>query len=290
MWVDLTEPTREQVAFYKGRFGLDDLAIDDCMSSRQRPKLDQFAEHALLVLKTVRIPDDSGTPEVGDAFIFFSDSFVLTVSRGADHLITGAHRELGHSFDDVDGGTTAIVHHVVDLLVDQYLNVSARIVADVSKIEDSVFDDDEPASSQDIYKVKREIIELRRAVQPLIEPLTLLKTGSLRFIDPTFTFKFADVRDHLLKVMDEIDAMERVMDAALQANLALISVKQNEDMRKISAWVGIAALPTMVAGVYGMNFDYMPETGAKFGYFVVVGVMIGGCFGLFRVFRRNKWL
>jgi magnesium transporter len=187
-------------------------------------------------------------------------------------------------------GPTAVVHELVDRLVDRYLTVAQRIVADVGVIEDAVFDDDIPAKSHDMYRVKREIIELRRAVQPLLEPLTSLASGNVRHIDSSFKFNFSDVRDHFLKVTDEIDAMERVMDAALQANLALMAVKQNEDMRKISAWVGIAAVPTMIAGIYGMNFDNMPELTTRFGYFVVVSVMGVVCVTLFRAFRRNKWL
>jgi magnesium transporter len=164
------------------------------------------------------------------------------------------------------------------------------VAADVRAIEDAVFDDEVPAQPHEMYAVKRELIEFRRAAAPLLEPLTRLANGSVRHVDNEFRFYFSDIRDHLMRVLDQVDALDRIMEAALQANLALISVQQNEDMRKISAWVGIAAVPTMIAGVYGMNFDYMPELGAKWGYFVIVGLMGTISVLLYRAFKRNNWL
>ncbi len=183
-----------------------------------------------------------------------------------------------------------ILHEIVDRLVDQYLTVADRIAADVSDIEDSVFDYDIPAVPQAMYAVKRELIEFRRAAAPLLDPLTRLASGSISHVDERLRFDFSDVRDHLLRVLDQVDALDRILDAALQANLSLISVKQNADMRKISAWVGIAAVPTMIAGVYGMTFENIPELTTDWGYFVVLGLMTTICIGLYRAFRKNTWL
>jgi len=161
---------------------------------------------------------------------------------------------------------------------------------DVEQLEDSVFDDEVPSPASRLYFVKREVIEFRRAVLPLVAPLTKLAEGEVRNIDPKYAARFADVRDHLLKVIDEIEFMNDLIDAALHANAALIQVNQNGDMRKISAWVGIGAVPTMVAGIYGMNFEHMPELGWKFGYPLVLLVLAVVCGQLFRTFRRNRWL
>jgi magnesium transporter len=141
-----------------------------------------------------------------------------------------------------------------------------------------------------MYFVKRELIEFRRAVHPLVQPLDKLAAGSVPYINPESAFLFSDVRDHLLKVIDEVDALDALMDAALHANLALIQVQQNADMRKISAYVGIGAVPTMIAGIYGMNFDNMPELQWEYGYFIVVGFLGVVSLVLFRLFRRNRWL
>lgn len=289
-WIDLVDPARGDLAALKTRFGLENLAIDDALSVRQRPKLDEFDSHGLLVLKTVSFTEQDLTPHIGEVFVFFASDFVVTATRGPENPVERARRTLAVPNDPAAPGTTAIVHTILDELVDQYLTVISRIATDVRDIEDAVFDDDVPADSQDMYRVKREIIEIRRAVQPLVGPLTTLASGTARHIDQSYRYEFSDVRDHLLKVMDEIDVMERIMDAALQANLSLMTVQQNEDMRKISAWVGIAAVPTMVAGIYGMNFEHMPELGTRFGYFVVLGIVTSTCLLLFRAFRKNNWL
>ena len=138
--------------------------------------------------------------------------------------------------------------------------------------------------------MKRELIEFRRAVLPLVQPIEMLASGKVRNIDPESASLFSDVRDHLLKVIDEVESMNELMNAALQANSALIQTQQNSDMRKISAYVGIGAVPTMVAGIYGMNFKYLPELEWRYGYFVVVGALVLVCGVLFRLFHKYNWL
>ena len=199
-------------------------------------------------------------------------------------------RDLEARPDRLSLGPTAVVHEIIDRLVDQYLAVANKIADDVRDIEDAVFDDEVPAVPHEMYAVKRELIEFRRAAAPLLEPLTRLASGKVRHINEDFRFYFSDIRDHLMRVLDQIDALDRIMEAALQANIALISVKQNEDMRKISAWVGIAAVPTMIAGIYGMNFDYIPELKWHYGYFFVWTLILGVCGGLYLRFRRIGWL
>jgi magnesium transporter len=127
-------------------------------------------------------------------------------------------------------------------------------------------------------------------VWPLVEPLDRLAKGAVPFVSTDSALLFGDVRDHLLKVIDEVDTLNALMDAALHANLALIQVKQNEDMRKISSWIAIGAVPTMIAGIYGMNFKHMPELETQYGYYVVVGLLAVVSYGLFRLFRKNEWL
>jgi magnesium transporter len=168
--------------------------------------------------------------------------------------------------------------------------VAWNLQEDVESLEDMVFDDEIPAPSARLYTVKRELLEFRRAVYPLIEPLNRLASSEVSHIDAQFAPQFADVHDHLMKVIDDVNTMNDLMEAALHANLALIQVQQNVDMRKISAWVGIGAVPTMVAGIYGMNFDNLPELHWKYGYYVVLGALAAISAGLFRVFRRNNWL
>jgi magnesium transporter len=289
-WVGILDPTWLELEDYQHHFHFNDLALEDAVSHHQRPKIDNFADHCFMVLRTVDYRQLSRTLYVGDVCIFFSDKTVVTVRHGEAMPLTTIRADLESHPGRLAIGPTAVVHEILDRLVDQYVETSRHVANDVRRLEDEVFNDETPAPSREMYATKRELIDFRRAVVPLVGPLDLIISGQAKYVDPSFTFKFSDVRDHLLKVIDEIDSMERLIDAAIQANLALISVKQNSDMRKISAWVGIAAVPTMLAGIYGMNFENMPELQTKWGYFVVMLVMVAACSGLFRMFRRNDWL
>ena len=289
-WVGLHDATEPELSALQAEFGLDELAVEDALSTHQRAKLDQFRDHSFLVMKTITRNEGDGDLSVGDVCIFFSDTAVITVRHGEAMPLATIRRDLEARPDRLSKGSTTVVHEIVDRLVDQYLSVANGLLDDVSEIEDSVFDDEVPAPAAQIYAIKRKLIEFRRSTLPLLDPLTRLASGNVRYVAPGFELLFSDVKDHLLRVMDEIDSMDRIVDSAMQANLGLIGVKQNEDMRKISAWVGIAAVPTMIAGIYGMNFDNMPELHRDYGYFIVIGFMATVSAVLFRLFRRFDWL
>jgi magnesium transporter len=289
-WTGLLDPSRRELLDKVEHFRFNDFALEDAVTTHQRPKIDQFAEHTFIVVRTVAYVGPGRPLNIGDLCLFVTDSSIVSVRHGAAMPLATIRADLQSRPERLAKGPTAVVHEIIDRLVDQYIDVGDRIARDVRAIEDSVFDDDVPAVPQELYAVKRELIEFRRAVAPMLEPLTELASGSVAHVDSGFRFDFSDVRDHLLRVLDQVEALDRIMDAALQANLALITVKQNEDMRKISAWAGMAAVPTMIAGVYGMNFENMPELRSEWGYFVVVGLMAGITLSLHRLFRRNKWL
>ena len=290
VWIGLSEARPAELERLAEDFSLDPLAVEDTLSGKQRPKLDEYSGQTFLLLKTVAYDPRSERVVLGDVSLYVSPMYVIAVRHGEALPLKSVRAQLEANPKKLADGSTSVVHEVVDRLVDQYMDVSAHLLEDVEQLEDSVFDDEVPSPASRLYFVKREVIEFRRAVLPLVAPLTKLAEGKVRYIDPKYSARFADVRDHLLKVMDEIEFMNDLIDAALHANAALIQVNQNEDMRKISAWVGIGAVPTMVAGIYGMNFEHMPELGWKFGYpLVLVGLTIV-CGQLFRTFRRNRWL
>jgi magnesium transporter len=290
VWVGLSEARPAELERLAEDYSLDPLAVEDTLSGKQRPKLDEYSGQTFLLLKTVAYDPRSERVVLGDVSLYVSPMYVIAVRHGEALPLKSVRAQLEANPKKLADGSTSVVHEVVDRLVDQYMDVSAHLLEDVEQLEDSVFDDEVPSPASRLYFVKREVIEFRRAVLPLVAPLTKLAEGKVRYIDPKYSARFADVRDHLLKVMDEIEFMNDLIDAALHANAALIQVNQNEDMRKISAWVGIGAVPTMVAGIYGMNFEHMPELGWKFGYpLVLVGLTIV-CGQLFRTFRRNRWL
>ncbi len=289
-WIGLIDPTEEELKIFQNRFHLNPLAVEDALSGKQRPKLDNYDEHSVLVLKTIKYDITTERVVLGDMTIMFSSNFVLTVRHGEAMPLHSIRADLENHPTKLAGGSTAVLHELVDRLVDQYVNVCAHLAEDVDQIEDSVFDDEVPAAATQLYFVKRELIEFRRAVLPLVQPIEMLASGKVRNINPDSAQLFSDVRDHLLKVIDEVESMNELMNAALHANSALIQTQQNSDMRKISAYVGIGAVPTMVAGIYGMNFKYLPELQWRYGYFVVVGTLVLVCGVLFRLFHKYNWL
>lgn len=289
-WIGLVDASEAELQKYQRRFHLNNLAIEDAASDEQRTKLDIYPEHMYLVLKTIAYDLNTERIVVGDIAIFLSTEFILTVRHGEAIALRSIRADLENHPERLVGGPTAVLHEIVDRLVDQYINVCARIAKDVEEIEDTVFDDEQPASASQLYFVKREIIEFRRTIFPLIKPIELLAAGKVTHCNASLAPLFSDVRDHLLKVIDEVELMDELIETALHANSSLIQVQQNTDMRKISAWIGIGAVPTMVAGIYGMNFDHMPELRWRYGYFIVVGLLVVVCSTLFRLFRKNRWL
>ncbi|MEI6199691.1 MAG: magnesium and cobalt transport protein CorA [Actinomycetota bacterium] len=289
-WVGLLDPKVDEIQEYQKKFSLHSLAVEDAVMGRQRPKLDVYPRHSFLILKTVMFDLGTSRIVVGDIGVFINEKFVVIVRHGDAIPMRSIRADLEQHPDRLKEGSTAVLHEVLDRLVDQYVDVAWNLQEDVESLEDMVFDDEVPAPSARLYTVKRELLEFRRAVYPLIEPLNRLASSEVPHIDAQFAPQFADVRDHLMKVIDDVNTMNDLMEAALHANLALIQVQQNVDMRKISAWVGIGAVPTMVAGIYGMNFENLPELQWKYGYYVVLGVLGAVSAGLFRVFRRNNWL
>lgn len=289
-WVGLIDPSEPELKLFQNRFRLNPLAVEDALSNKQRPKLDTYHEHSVLLLKTINYDVATEKLLVGDLTIMFSADFVLTVRHGEAMPLRTIRADLENHPERLATGPTEVVHELVDRLVDQYVSVCSHLAEDVDRIEDSVFDDENPTSATRLYFVKRELIEFRRAALPLVQPIELFASGKVRNINPDSASLFADVRDHLLKVIDEVESMNELMNAALHANSALIQTQQNSDMRKISAYVGIGAVPTMIAGIYGMNFKYLPELEWRYGYFVVIGalVLISGV--LFRLFHKYEWL
>jgi magnesium transporter len=281
-----------------GEFELPALAIEDAVKAHQRPKLEVYGDVCFIVLRPVAYVDSEELVEVGEIALFFGEHFVVSVRHGRSTLLTQVRTELdgGHIPSSLTG-PSAVLHRVADLIVDQYSEVAKAIDDDVAEIEAQVFGEREGDHAERIYKLKREVLEFRRAVLPLVDPMHRLMTGNVPNIDPQARQFFRDVHDHLLRVSDEIERHDRLLSDILQANVARVSVgqnrvsvRQNEDMRKISAWAAIALVPTAIAGVYGMNFENMPELKWHYGYYIVMGVIAVACLALYRAFKRNGWL
>jgi magnesium transporter len=187
-------------------------------------------------------------------------------------------------------GPAAVLWAICDAVVDGYLAVADAVEADVDEVEASVFSPRRTSDAERIYSLKREVLEMRRAILPLKEPIWQFAHGAIPQVGSEAAPFFRDVADHLVRAADQTEALDSLLTSALNAHLARVSVQQNDDMRRISAWVAIAATPTMIAGIYGMNFDYMPELRWHYGYFMVLGLMGVACTTLYFFFRRVGWL
>ncbi len=278
-------------------FDLHPLAVEDAIEAHQRPKVERYGETLFAVFKTVcyveheQLTATSEVVSTGEIMVFVGQDFVITVRHGR-HGSLGPLRE-GLETDPVQlaKGPSAVLHAIADHVVDDFLGVIEAFQADIDHVETEVFA--EHGARVDpgrIYQLKRELLELRRAVVPLGRPLEELATRPARVVEPEIQAYFRDVADHLLRATEQIAAFDELLNSILQAHLARVTVAQNEDMRKITAWAAIIAVPTMVCGVYGMNFDHMPELRWRYGYALVIGVIAVACVALHRGFRRNGWL
>jgi magnesium transporter len=286
VWIGLHEPTMSEFTELAADFDLHPLAVEDAVHAHQRPKLERHLDTLFLVLKTATYVDHEEVVSLGELMVFVGDGFVITVRHGAHGELTAVRDGLEAEPERLRCGPMAVLHAVLDDVVDAYEHVLADVDLDIDQIEEQVFSGDGWDHSQRIFKLKREVVEFRRAVRPLVPAVEAL----VRHAEPAMLDWFRDVHDHVLRDADHLEVIDSLLDGALQANLSQIGVRQNEDMRKISAWVAIAALPTMIAGIYGMNFEHMPELETRYGYFFVLALMAVSCYALYRAFKAREWL
>jgi magnesium transporter len=297
VWLGLHEPTNREFAGVADLFDLHPLAVEDAIEAHQRPKVERYGEMLFAVFKTVCYVEHeelTATSEVvstGEIMVFVGQDFVITVRHGRHGSLGPLREGLESDPAQLAKGPSAVLHAIADHVVDEFLSVIEAVQADIDHVETEVFA--EHGARVDpgrIYQLKRELLELRRAVVPLGRPLEELATRPARVVEPEIQAYFRDVADHLLRATEQIAAFDELLNSILQAHLARVTVAQNEDMRKITAWAAIVAVPTMVCGVYGMNFDHMPELRWRYGYGLVIGVIAVACLSLHRGFRRNGWL
>jgi magnesium transporter len=290
VWVGLHEPSASELERVAAVFDLHPLAVEDAVKAHQRPKLEHYGDDMFLVLKTLWYVDASDEVETGEIAVFVGARYVVTVRHGAGAELAGARKDLEHRAAVLGHGPSAVVYAVCDRVGDKYQEVAEALEIDVDEIERSVFSTERTSDAQRIYLLKRELQEFRRAVGPLREPMSRFAQGGVRGVPGESAPFFRDVLDHVIRVYDQVTALDDLLGDALYAHLARLSLQQNEDMRKISAWVAMAAVPTMVAGIYGMNFTHMPELDEPYGYpAVLIGLLIA-CTALYRFFRRVGWL
>lgn len=300
VWIGLHDPTPQELQQVADAFDLHSLAVEDALHPTQRPKLERYERHTFIVLKTLWYLDDQDAVETGQVAVFIGPDYVITCRQGEGVELAGVRASLEQRAHVLGHGPAAVLYAVCDRVVDGYEAVVAELENDVEEVEESVFSPRRTHDSQRIYVLKRELMEVRRAVHPLRAPVERMTLGGVAWgdgdgPDPALVPEealpfFRDVADHLARVSENVDSLEMLLSAAFEAHLARIQVQQNEDMRKISAWVALAAVSTLVAGIYGMNFDHMPELRWRLGYPGALGLMVLLSALLYRAFKRSGWL
>jgi magnesium transporter len=300
LWLGLREPSADQLADIGETFGLHELAVEDGVKSSQRPKVERYGDMTLVTMRTARyvehdeLTESSEVVETGDVLMFIGEHFVITIRHGDAAKLSPVRSDLEGKRELLARGPWAVAYAVSDMVVDILGEVAAGIEEDIAEVEDMVFsrggDNSRSDRIQRIYQLKRELMEFKRAVLPLQRPLASLAGGQLAEVPTEVRRYFRDVNDHLARAAEQVLYLDDVLNSAMQARLAQVSIDQNNDMRKIAAWAGIAAVWTAVAGVEGMNFDFMPEQHWRIGYPVTFALMVVLSLILYRVFRKSGWL
>ena len=290
VWVGLSSPTREEFDHVVGELNFHPLAVEDAVTAKQRPKIEEYGGLTFFVLKTVFYNEARSEITTGELMCFVDPHFIVIVRHGEGSPLATVRQEIEARADFLTQGPFAVLHAVADRVIDGYITIATELENDVIELENKVFGGTRQTFSQEIYFLKREIIEYRHAIEPLVIPLQKLVSETYQPTPKLLKPFFRDTLDHLQRACEHASGMDSLLSSALQADLAHIQVRQNEDVRRISAWVALAAGPTMIAGIYGMNFDFMPELRWKFSYpLLLLGITSLSGF-LFYKFRKSEWL
>jgi len=289
-WIGLYEPDEAEFDAVRNEYDLHELAVEDAVKAHQRPKLERYDETLFVVLKPAIYDDTSETVEFGEIHLFINDFFAVVVRHRRSSQLVDVRRSLEADVDTLRLGPGSVLHAIIEHVVDNYLVVLDGLELDIAQVEGDVFADSDVVPTERIYRLLRQVINFSQATIPLVEPLDRLSKGSFVGVHSDLREYFRDTHDLLIRVIDRINALRQLLTSILDANLTQVTVRQNNDMRKISAWVAIAAVPTLLAGVWGMNFDSMPELSWNVGYPLAILVMVAISGFLYRRFKASGWL
>jgi magnesium transporter len=291
VWLGLYEPEKEVLRHVQQQFGLHDLAIEDAYNAHQRPKLELYENSLFVVLRTAHLSHSPRQLEFGETHVFVGRNYVVTVRHGSLRSHIGVRQRCESTPHLLAKGPGYVLYALMDFVVDQYLPIVQQIEEEVEELEDTIFSmSDTGEATAQIYQLKRDLLALRRTIAPLVEVCNRLMRFDLSHVPDDTRVYFRDVYDHIVRLNETIDAQRELLTTALEAHLSLMSHAQNEHMKRITAWAAMIAVPTMIAGIYGMNFRHMPELTWTYGYHISILVMIGACAALYVGFKRSGWL
>ena len=290
VWVGVNEPTSTEFDALVKDFEFHPLAVEDAITAKQRPKLETYEGMTFVVFRTTFYEERASQVTTGEILAFIGDHYIVVVRHGEGSPLAGVRNRLEQHSGLLKLGPYAVLHAIMDQVIDAYIAIAAELEKDVIEVEQSVFSDRKAYNSEKIYFLKRELLEFSHAIHPLLVPLQRLAVDFNDIVPDELAPFFRDTLDHLHSAVDIADGLDDLLTSALSADLAHVQVQQNEDMRKITSWVALASTPTMMAGIYGMNFDHMPELRWTFGYPLVLSGMVAVTAFLYYKFKKSGWL
>jgi magnesium transporter len=288
-WIDLYKPTQEEFESVAQELELPSRVIEDAIKPQQRPKVVRYGDSIFVVLKTARYLDEPEKVEFSEAHVLVGKDFVVTIRYEEIPALEEVRRRLEGEPELLHQGPQPILHELMDQIVDDYEPVVEGLGEDIQEVEGEVFGGNAGAS-QRIYELSRELVQFQRAISPLARALERVAESDEYDIDPEVRSYLRDLHDRVLRVKEPTEGFRDMLSDILVVNLTLISVRQNDQTKKISAWAAILIVPTLIAGIYGMNFDYMPELHWTFGYPFALALILSISVGLYAVFKHVEWL
>jgi len=290
VWIGLHEPSEEILAKVKSEFCLHELAIEDAHNAHQRPKAELYGDSLFVVMQTIQLGQNRAI-EFGETHFFVGSNFIVIVRHGPSLTYSNVRLRCESTPHLLSKGQGFVLYAVMDFIVDQYYPVVRELEKDLEEIEEKVFKE-RPSreTTEQIYLLKRELLEVARAVSPLIDVCNRLMRFEMKCISPQTRPYFRDVYDHVIRTNDMINNIQELLKTALEANFALISISQSDVSKKFAGWAAIIAIPTMVAGFYGMNFKSIPEAEWEYGFYAVLLLTLGACITLYLIFKKSGWL
>ena len=290
VWIGLHEPSEELLQQVQQEFGLHDLAIEDAHRAHQRPKLETYGETIFIVLRTAQMNNQKHI-DFGETHFFVGENFIISIRHGSSLAYTEVRNKCEMAPDLLQKGPGFALYALMDSIVDQYFPVIDSLEGELESVEDKIFGE-KPSreTTEQIYQLKRELLQVKRAVSPLVDICNRLVRFDLRLIPDDTRPYFRDVYDHVLRINEMVDSSRELLGGALEANFSIISISQNDVSKKFAGWAAILGVPTLVVGIYGMNFTWIPELSWHWGYPFVLGVTFLICLTLFLFFKRSGWL
>jgi magnesium transporter len=290
VWIGLYEPSEEVLNRVQQEFGLHDLAIEDANTAHQRPKIELYGDSLFVVLRTAQM-NEQHHAEFGETHLFVGANYIVAIRHGSSVSYVDVRAQCEQNPQLLKKGPGFVLYAIMDFILDKYYPVVQDMEAELENIEDKIFNDKPSrATTEQIYLLKRELLEVKRAVSPLIDICNRLMRFDLKVIAEDTRPYFRDVYDNVIRVNEIVDNTRELLNTALEANFSLISISQSEVSKKFAGWAAIFAVPTMVAGFYGMNFRSIPQMDQPLGFYEVLLATLASCFLLYAIFKRTGWL